>query len=88
MSIIRRCRREEAPTILAIINAAAQRYRGTIPADCWHEPYMTEGHGYALSAPSETPALLDTYWNISPRQAETSVVLAKDPRQPSRPRVS
>ena len=22
------------------MNAAAERYRGVIPADCWHDPYM------------------------------------------------
>ena len=27
--------------MLAIINAAAQAYRGVIPADRWHEPYMS-----------------------------------------------
>src|SRR5689334_19458442 len=27
--------------ILDVINAAAERYRGAIPADCWHEPYMS-----------------------------------------------
>jgi GNAT superfamily N-acetyltransferase len=27
--------------MLRIINLAAQRYHGAIPADCWHEPYMT-----------------------------------------------
>jgi GNAT superfamily N-acetyltransferase len=27
-------------TILAIVNAAAEAYRGVIPADRWHEPYM------------------------------------------------
>lgn len=27
-------------TILAIINSAAAAYRGVIPADRWHEPYM------------------------------------------------
>lgn len=26
--------------LLAVINAAAQAYRGAIPADRWHEPYM------------------------------------------------
>ena len=26
--------------MLAIVNAAAEAYRGIIPADCWHEPYM------------------------------------------------
>ncbi len=25
-----------------IINDAAQAYRGVIPADCWHEPYMSK----------------------------------------------
>jgi N-acetylglutamate synthase-like GNAT family acetyltransferase len=28
------------PAILAIINDAAGAYRGVIPADRWHEPYM------------------------------------------------
>jgi GNAT superfamily N-acetyltransferase len=26
--------------MLAIVNAAAEAYRGVIPDDCWHEPYM------------------------------------------------
>src|SRR3954470_17790773 len=29
--------------ILAIINNAARAYRGAIPADRWHEPYMSAG---------------------------------------------
>jgi GNAT superfamily N-acetyltransferase len=37
---IRRCRDDERESILAIVNAAAEAYRGVIPADCWHEPYM------------------------------------------------
>jgi len=41
MTTIRRCRADEQAPILEIINAAAERYRGTIPADCWHEPYMS-----------------------------------------------
>src|SRR5262249_2772722 len=40
MSAIRTCRDDERATILAIVNAAAEAYRGVIPADCWHEPYM------------------------------------------------
>ena len=40
MGAIRRCRDEERGIILAIVNAAAEAYRGAIPADCWHEPYM------------------------------------------------
>jgi GNAT superfamily N-acetyltransferase len=163
MTMIRNCRTDEQATILEIINAAAERYRGAIPTDCWHEPYMTpdalardiganvsfwgyedggelvavmgiqqvkdvtlirhayvhpdhqgkgiggtllrhlesltdqrvligtwtaavwairfyESHGYTLIPRHETPELLRTYWDISPRQVETSVVLAKAPR--------
>jgi GNAT superfamily N-acetyltransferase len=40
MTAIRACRSDEHATILAIINAAAEAYRGVIPTDCWHEPYM------------------------------------------------
>lgn len=39
---IRPCRAGEEGAILAIINEAAEAYRGVIPADCWHEPYMSE----------------------------------------------
>jgi len=37
---IRLCRDDERDDILAIINTAAVAYRGVIPADRWHEPYM------------------------------------------------
>lgn len=142
-----------------VINDGAQAYRGVIPADCWHEPYMTreelageiaqgvefwgvaqEGrllgvmgrqdkgevvlirhayvrtacqrrglgarllahllrgvakpvlvgtwraawwavnfykkHGFTLVPEAEKNRLLKTYWDISDRQTETSVVLA------------
>ena len=161
MSIIRPCRPDEHAEILEIVNAAAERYRGAIPADCWHEPYMTAGqlerdvaagvsfwgsadasgtlagvmgiqtvrdvelirhayvrperqgkgiggellrflegksrgriligtwaaaswaiafyraNGYTLVPAARTADLLRTYWAVSPRQIETSVVLAK-----------
>ena len=41
MSEIRRCGDDERAAILAIVNAAAEAYRGVIPADRWHEPYMS-----------------------------------------------
>jgi GNAT superfamily N-acetyltransferase len=41
MSAIRRCG-DETDEILAIINRAAEAYRGVIPPDRWHEPYMLE----------------------------------------------
>jgi GNAT superfamily N-acetyltransferase len=40
MPAIRRCRDDERAAILAVVNAAAEAYRGVIPADRWHEPYM------------------------------------------------
>jgi GNAT superfamily N-acetyltransferase len=162
MSVIRPCRPDERSNILAIINAAAEGYRGVIPADQWHEPYMAsrefdgenaakvvfwgyeqEGalvgvmgiqgvrdvdlirhayvlpgsqrhgvgaalikhlqslsarrmlvgtwtaatwairfyrrHGFELVSPERTTELLKTYWTISDRQIETSVVLANPP---------
>jgi GNAT superfamily N-acetyltransferase len=36
----RPCRDDERAEILAIVNTAAEAYRGVIPSDCWHEPYM------------------------------------------------
>jgi GNAT superfamily N-acetyltransferase len=158
--MIRRCTAGELATIESIINDAAAVYRGVIPADCWHEPYMArdeltaeiaagidfwgwddagepvgvmglqrvrdvtlirhayvrpshqnrgvgrellttlvaratgplwvgtwaaatwairfyERHGFRLVTAGEKDRLLDTYWTISPRQRDTSVVLAR-----------
>jgi N-acetylglutamate synthase-like GNAT family acetyltransferase len=38
--VIRRCRDDELAAVGAIVNAAAVVYRGVIPEDRWHEPYM------------------------------------------------
>ena len=38
--MIRPCNDADLGAILRIINDAAQKYRGVIPADRWHEPYM------------------------------------------------
>jgi hypothetical protein len=40
LSNIRPCRDDERMAILAIVNPAAEAYRGVIPADCFHEPYI------------------------------------------------
>jgi GNAT superfamily N-acetyltransferase len=160
--MIRPLKHDEIDAALAIINQAAQAYKGVIPADCWQEPYMPEDelragiaagvdfsgyegkegllgvmgrqdlgevtlirhayvhpgaqrrglgahllnhlldnipgpvlvgtwaaawwairfyeqHGFELVGPSTKDRLLRTYWTISPRQVETSVVLA-DPK--------
>jgi GNAT superfamily N-acetyltransferase len=34
------CSPAEAPRIYEVINDAAEAYRGVIPAEHWHEPYM------------------------------------------------
>ncbi len=166
MSTVRPCREEELTTVLAIINSAAEAYRGVIPADRWHDPYMPLaelrrdiaagvafwgleadgeligvmgiqpvrdvdlirhayvlpdrqrsgvgaaliGHlcrqstrrmlvgtwaaagwaidfyrrnGFELVSPERKAELLRTYWTISDRQAEVSVVLAKSPTNES-----
>lgn len=158
--MIRRCTNADVPVMDAIINEAAEKYRGVIPADCWHEPYMSraelereiaagvefsgweehgelvgvmgvqrvkdvtlirhayvrrghqgkgiggallkafseqvtgklligtwadaewairfyQGHGFRLAPEAEKNVLLDTYWTISPRQRDTSVVLIR-----------
>jgi GNAT superfamily N-acetyltransferase len=38
--MIRRCTEDDQDEVLAIVNAAAEAYRGVIPADRWHDPYM------------------------------------------------
>ncbi|HEX9396207.1 MAG TPA: GNAT family N-acetyltransferase [Burkholderiales bacterium] len=40
MTQIRKSVAADRAAMLAIINDAAQAYRGVIPADRWHEPYM------------------------------------------------
>ena len=39
-SEIRRARPDESIAVAALIEEAAAVYRGVIPSDCWHEPYM------------------------------------------------
>jgi N-acetylglutamate synthase-like GNAT family acetyltransferase len=158
--MIRRCTDQDISAIYTIINDAATIYRGAIPDDCWHEPYMSRSellaemaagvefwgwehggalvgvmgvqdvrdvtlirhayvtpshqgqgvggallkqltgdaskslligtwaaaewairfyqhHGFEVVEREETLRLLDTYWRISPRQRETSVVLRR-----------
>lgn len=38
--MIRRCTESDFDEILEIVNDAAARYKGVIPEDRWHEPYM------------------------------------------------
>ena len=38
--MIRPCTEADLPRIFQVINDAATAYRGVIPDDCYHEPYM------------------------------------------------
>src|SRR5438067_679064 len=38
--LIRKSMAADLPAMLGIVNDAARAYRGVIPADRWHEPYM------------------------------------------------
>ena len=159
--MIRPCDSRDVAAIDRIVNDAAQAYRGAIPRDCWHEPYMPrselaaeigagvrfwgwedegaligvmgmqdvkdvtlirhayvvshaqrrgigsalmgalvplakgrllvgtwaaahwairfyERHGFRLAPPAEKDRLLETYWRISARQRDTSVVLVHE----------
>jgi GNAT superfamily N-acetyltransferase len=40
MKTIKPCEAAAVPVILEIINDSSVAYKGVIPADCWHEPYM------------------------------------------------
>ncbi len=39
--MIRKCGPEDVESIYLIINEAAKTYKGGIPPDCYHEPYMS-----------------------------------------------
>ena len=40
--MIRKYTKIDSSKVLHIINDAAKKYKGIIPDDCWHEPYMSE----------------------------------------------
>jgi N-acetylglutamate synthase-like GNAT family acetyltransferase len=40
--MIRQCHHRDFEILYAIINEAAQKYKGVIPDDCWKMPYMPE----------------------------------------------
>lgn len=42
--MIRRCGEVDFDTIFEIINDAARVYKGAIPEDRWHDPYMSREH--------------------------------------------
>ena len=41
-ALIRLCGDDEMSQIYKVVNDSAQAYKGVIPADRWHEPYMSQ----------------------------------------------
>jgi hypothetical protein len=85
MTDIRPCRDAEHSTILSIINAA-ESYRGVIPEDRWHEPYMPAGElqseiaaGIAFWGYEAKGALLDVMGIQPVRDVDWSVTLTSFP---------
>jgi GNAT superfamily N-acetyltransferase len=73
MSVIRQCRGDEQATILQIINSAAEAYRDVIPADRWHEPYMSESE---LAREMESGVV---FWGYEDADAELVGVMGVQP---------
>ena len=44
--MINECTKNDIAKILYIINDSALKYKGIIPDECWHEPYMSEQELY------------------------------------------
>jgi len=40
--MIKKCTKNNTSKILHIINDASLKYKGVIPDNCWHEPYMSK----------------------------------------------
>ncbi len=40
--MVRICTDNDFDAIFEIVNDSAQAYKGVIPDDCWHEPYMSQ----------------------------------------------
>ena len=40
--MVSECKKTDTSKILHVINDASLRYKGIIPDNCWHEPYMSE----------------------------------------------
>ncbi len=60
MMLIRKSVEADFAAMLAIVNDAAQAYRGVIPVDRWHEPYMPK---------DELRILADGRWMEGQRRA-------------------
>jgi len=85
--MIRHCTDADLATIDDIINDAAEAYRGVIPTDCWHKPYMLRSDlvaeiaaGVAFSGWEEANTLLGV---MGLQKVRPSIASERKPRRPS-----
>jgi GNAT superfamily N-acetyltransferase len=68
----------------ALLSTLADGVSGPLLVGTWADAKWAirfyERHGFRLAPSDETDRLLTTYWTISPRQRETSVVLIRERR--------
>jgi hypothetical protein len=74
VAVIRRCGNDKRGVSLAIVNTAAEAYRGVIPADRWREPYMPREE-----LDSEIAAGVD-FWGYEDRRRLVGVMGIQPPR--------
>jgi GNAT superfamily N-acetyltransferase len=72
--VIRHCGPDDVDEILTVINDGAGAYRGKIPADRWHEPYMS-----AQELAREIAAGV-RFWGCDERGALAAVMGVQDVR--------
>jgi len=70
--MIRPCEQTDFDVIVEIINDAAQAYKGVIPADRWHEPYMSR-----QELANEIEAGID-FWGLEKEGRLTGVMGIQD----------
>jgi len=70
--MIRKCTETDFAAIYDIINDAAIAYKGIIPADRWHEPYMPKDH-----LRSEIDDGVD-FWGLEDQEGLTGVMGIQD----------
>ncbi len=70
--MIRECTDTDFDEIHEIVNDAALEYKGVIPADRWHEPYMSKAHLRAEMADGVR------FWGIEDEQGLAGVMGIQD----------
>ena len=82
MVLIRRMLEPDLGATLAIINEAARAYRGVIPADRWHEPYMSRKYAMRWTPRTRSISLPTSRQNQTTIDGATEVIRLDPARSP------